>query len=173
MSASVTRYALQVDSASQSQDPSNVRATAGRKPGFVPGQKKARHQRWTRITTVVTILGLVACVAFGVFVAPRLFDRPTLEENRIAGCRDFLMGISDQVRIFAGARERLPKTLAELRDPMLPSVYDAEPWDVWRKPIEYRVLDETKREFELRSLGPDKLPDTKDDIVWPEGAVWR
>lgn len=104
---------------------------------------------------------------------PRFFDRPSPEESRIAGCRAFLVGIAEQVRIFAVARERLPTTLAELRDPMLPAIYDAEPWDVWRKPIAYRVLDETKREFELRSPGPDGTPGTADDIVWPERAASR
>ncbi len=173
MPATLTRYALPVDPSAATPDPAVVRPSAGPRPGFVPGQKKARQKRWTRITTVVTLAGLAACVAVGVLVAPRLFDKPTLEQSRIVGCRDFLKGISDQVKIFVDARSRLPKALAELRDPMLPSVYDAEPWDVWKKPIEYRVVDEAKREFELRSLGPDRLPGTADDIVWPEGALWR
>lgn len=145
----------------------------GRNAGYVPGQKKARHRRWTRITTGVTLAGLVACVAAGVLVLPKLFDRPSLEANRIAGCREFLAGVASEVRTFAEARGRMPSTLADLRDPELPSAYDAEPWDVWRKAIEYRIVDVARREFELRSLGPDRLPDTPDDIVWPQGARWK
>lgn len=166
-------YADAVDTSSPSPDPSNVRPVAGRNAGYVPGQKKARHKRWTRITTVVTVAGLLASTAFGVLVLPGLFDKPTLEANRIAGCRDFLVGLAAEVRTFVEMRGRLPATLADLRDPELPSKYDAEPWDVWRKPVEYRVLDAAKRDFQLRSLGPDGLAGTADDIVWPQGATWR
>lgn len=149
------------------------RPVAGRNPGYVPGQKKARHKRWTRITTTVTLAGVAVCAGFAIYVLPRLLDKPTLEESRVAGTREFLAGIAEQVRIFIDARHRMPRTLADLRDQDLPSVYDAEPWDVWRKPIEYRVLDDAKRTFELRSLGPDGKADTPDDVVWPPGASWK
>ncbi len=146
---------------------------AGRRPGYVPGQKKARHRRWTRATAGLSIAGLVGFAAFAAFAFPRLCSKPSLAESRIAGCRDFLAGVAGEVRIFAAARRRLPTNLAELRDPDLPSAYDAEPWDVWHKPIEYRILDEATSAFELRSYGPDMRPDTADDVVWPPGASWK
>ena len=125
------------------------------------------------MTTVVSIAGLVVLVALAAFAFPRLFNKPSLAESQLAGCRDFLAGVAGEVRVFAAARRRLPRTLAELRDPDLPAAYDAEPWDVWRKPIEYRILDEANSTFELRSFGPDTRPDTADDVVWPPGASWR
>lgn len=146
---------------------------AGRKPGFVPGQKKARHKRWTRVTAGLSLAGLAALAGFAAFAFPKACSKPSLEESQIAGCRDFLAGVAAEVRVFAAARRRLPTSLAELRDPDLPSAYDAEPWDVWRKPIEYRILDEASKSFELRSYGPDTRPDTADDVVWPPGATWR
>jgi hypothetical protein len=145
----------------------------GRGPGYVPGQRKARHRRWTRLTTALSTAGLVSFAVFAALAFPRLCSRPSLVESQVAGCRDFLAGVAGEVRLFAAARRRLPKTLAELRDPDLPSAYDAEPWDVWHKPIEYRILDEATSAFELRSFGPDMRPDTADDVVWPPGTRWK
>lgn len=167
---SSVRYAAPVD-APPTPPPSAVPApSVVRRPSSPPGAKRARHKRWVRVATIATGLALVGGVLWMVlgFRPP-----PTQQESEILGCRDFLSGIAEQVTLFVERRNRLPKTLAELRDTDSPSQYDAEPWDCWKKPIEYRVVDADARDFRLRSYGPDVKPDTPDDLVWPAGKVWR
>ncbi len=138
-----------------------------------PGVKRARHKRWTRIAAGVTLVGLVGFAVFVVQAGPSLWKRKTVAEGQAEGAFKFLVGLANRVEGFRELKQRLPDALAELRDPDLPSDHDAEPWDCWAKPIEYRIVDEAKGEFRLRSYGPDKLPDTPDDIHWPEGLPWR
>jgi hypothetical protein len=148
-------------------------AVPGRPAGHVPGKKKARHKRLTRVATVLTLVG---ALAFGValwFVVAGFLSRPSPEQTAIDGTKRNLAAIADDVRGFADARGRLPERLGELRAPDLPSRFDAEPWDRWKHPIEYRILDGDKRTFLVRSYGPDGRPDTADDLVWPEGARWN
>jgi hypothetical protein len=141
-------------------------ASAGRPAGYVPGKKKARHQRLTRLATALTVVG---ALAFGVvlwLVVRSFLTRPSEAESAIAGTKKMLAEMAEDVRGFAALKNRLPTRLGELRAPDLPSRWDAEPWDRWKHPIEYRVVDESAATFELRSYGPDGRPDTADDIVW-------
>ena len=78
-----------------------------------------------------------------------------------------------EIEAFSARKGRLPANLEELFGPEGSSRFDAQPWDSWHKPFEYRVVDAAKGDFRLRSYGPDKTPDTSDDIVWPKGASWR
>jgi len=138
-----------------------------------PGAKRARHKRWTRVAAGVTIVGLLGFGAFLVKAGPSLWKRKTVQEMQTEGCFAFLDGLANRVRGFQDLKKRLPDSLAALRDPDLPSDHDAEPWDCWAKPIEYRIVDEARGEFRLRSYGPDKLPDSPDDIHWPSNLPWR
>jgi hypothetical protein len=143
--------------------------SAPRRPSPAPGQKRARHKRWTRIAAAVTV---VALVAFLGFLATVVF-RGEAEDDDVAGCRQYLADLAEEVSKYAERRGRLPAALEDLRDPEGTSPFDAEPWDCWHQPFEYRVVDEADREFRLRSIGRDGAPDTDDDIVWPRGAAWR
>jgi hypothetical protein len=148
-------------------------APSGRPAGYVPGQKKARHKRMTRVATAIMVVGALA-FGVGVWIVVRSFLlRPSEAENAISGTRKMLSELAEDARGFAAIKNRLPERLGELRAPDLPSRFDAEPWDRWKHPIEYRVLDEKTSSFELRSFGPDGRPDTADDLVWPEGQPWR
>lgn len=135
--------------------------------------RKVRHQRLTRVAAAVTLLGVLAFGAVAAVVVRSFLATPTVEESRIEGDRRLLAGIAEQVGKYVEARGRMPATLADLRSPDLESRFDAEPWDSWKHPIEYRVVDAPARTFRLRSYGPDGRPDTPDDIAWPRGASWR
>jgi hypothetical protein len=150
--------------------PPPTRPVPPRRPSSAPGQKRARHRRWTRVATTVTVLAVGAFAAFLVWVAPRLAGKSEAQVQR-EGCEAFLDGIAGQVRTYVERKGRMPGTLGDLRDLEVGSQYDAEPWDCWSKPIEYRVLDAAARTFRLRSSGPDRTPDTTDDIVWPSGTT--
>ena len=156
--------------ATSSPEPSTA---ALRRPASVPGQKKARHQRWTRIAGATTVVGLLAFVGLALWKIPGLTSKPSLQSSQEQGCTDYLDGIAKQVRDFLDKRGRLPETLADLRHPDLASTFDAEPWDCWNKPIEYRIVDAAKQTFRLRSTGPDLVPDTADDIHWPTDQPWK
>ena len=114
---------------------------------------------------------MAAFAAFLVWVAPRLRGKSEAEMQR-EGCVAFLDGIAGEVRTYVELKGRLPRTLADLRDFEVGSEYDAEPWDCWSQPIEFRVVDAGAGTFRLRSGGPDRRPGTADDIVWPSGADW-
>ena len=128
--------------------------------------------RWVALGGLWTLVGLAAFAGFLAWVAPRLKGKSAAELQQ-EGCVSFLDGIARQVRTYAERKGRLPATLADLRDPEIGSQYDAEPWDCWSKPIEYRVLDAGDQTFQLRSCGPDLQPGTPDDILWPSDAVWK
>jgi hypothetical protein len=144
-------------------------STPPRRPASPPGQKRARHKRWTRIASVVTVAGLVAFLAF---LATVVF-RGEEEDEDVVGCRQYLADLAAEVSKYAERRGRLPANLGDLRDPEGTSPFDAEPWDCWHQPFEYLVVDEGAREFRIRSIGRDGRGDTEDDILWPQGASWR
>jgi hypothetical protein len=151
-----------------SRDAPAASAAPRRPASSVPGQKRARHRRWTRIAAAVTVVGLLAFLGF---LASVVF-RGKAEDPDVAGCRQYLSDLAAEVSKFADRRGRLPEALRDLRDPEGTSPFDAEPWDCWHQPFEYRVVDAGSRDFRLRSIGRDGRPDTPDDIVWPRDAAW-
>ena len=138
-------------------------------PGYVPGQKRAKHLRNARIATGITIAALVL---FAVFLVLMLTPGDT-EEPRLKGTRRTLEGLAAEVRGYRERHGRLPAHLRDLFSPDSPSTFDAEPPDMWKRPVDYRVVDEAKGDFRLRSKGADGKADTPDDVVWPPGATWR
>jgi hypothetical protein len=119
--------------------------------------------------TAVVLLGSVGvAVALGLRQCSR---SPQAQEE--ASCRTFLDGFAGLVRKYEAQRGRLPASLADLKAPDLEYPYADEPNDCWGKPIDYRVVDAEARTFRLRSCGPDAVPDTDDDIVWPWGTPFR
>ncbi len=110
---------------------------------------------------------------FGAFLAVRAWvGAESPAARRLDAARGFLAGLADEIEGFRRVRGRLPQTLAELRDPSLPSLHDAQPWDTWSTPIDYAPSSDGAS-FRLRSRGPDKTPDTADDLVWPQGEPWK
>ena len=157
-------------SARRLSDPPGPRA---QRPASVPGQKAARHKRWTRVTAWVTVAGLLAFGAFAALGVKAWFSKSSPGEMKVEDARLLLVGIAKDVEDFRQRRGHLPAKLSDLRGPDLPSHFDAMPWDTWAHPVEYRIVSEATGEIRLRSLGPDGIPDTADDVVWPAGKAWK
>jgi hypothetical protein len=152
--------------------PAAARAPAPpRRPPSPPGAKKARHKRWVRIAAIATVLGVVAAAGYLVVLVVR--SSQPAPDPKVEDCKRLLADIAKWVNRYAERKARMPETIAELKDWEDPAPFDPYPWDRWDKPIEYRVVDADKRDFRLRSCGPDKKPDTPDDIVWPPGTAWK
>jgi hypothetical protein len=138
-------------------------SSAARKPSPPPGAKRARHQRWTRATLLVTVLVLaVFAAAIAWVIAGWLRSSP--EDERVEAARVLLSGIATQVGEYHEVYAHLPERLSQLRDPALPSPYESDPRDPWYSRIEF-VPHADGKGFRLRSLGPDKAPGTPDDLV--------
>jgi hypothetical protein len=156
-------------------DPVSSSVPAGARPArpaTVPGQKKKRHQRWTRIATWATVVGVVVFGAFGVWMV-RDWRTKSQADPLVVGTQRTLDTLAGEVRNFVDKRGRLPTAPFELRAPDLPSTLDAQPWDLWKRPIQYRIVDADAQAFRLRSLGADGKPDTADDLRWPAGDPWE
>jgi hypothetical protein len=143
-----------------------------RRPASAPGVKRRRHQRWTRIATWATVVGVLVFVAFGVWIVGGWLSR-SQADPLVVGTRNTLDHIASEVTNFVDKRGRLPKELFELRAPDLPSTVDALPWDLWKRPIEYRIVDDAGAKFRLRSIGPDGKAGTADDLLWPASEPWE
>jgi hypothetical protein len=115
-------------------------------------------------------------VAFGGALAWALtaWLRESPEDDRVKAARVLLRGIAAQVGEYEKVYAHLPENLAKLRDPALPSPYESDPRDPWYTRIEFVPAADGKG-FRLRSHGPDKAPDTADDlvVVFADGASAR
>ena len=94
-----------------------------------------------------------------------------LEGGLARACPRELVGIhlqsfEDAINQYRMVHKKLPGSLQDLTEsdgrmpkPPLPAV----PEDAWGNPYEYKALDRSS--YRLRSLGPDGLPETADDIT--------
>lgn len=93
------------------------------------------------------------------FVAPRASRRSSGEFAQLESA----------IRRFASDRAgRLPASLEELtteRSPDGDRYLSSIPMDVWGRPYSYAVVSARLGSYDLRSYGPDTLPDTADDVV--------
>ncbi len=113
------------------------------------------------ILVVIVIVGLLAGI-----VGPKVFDALTASEEDT--CRIQVSSLYATVQMYALANSnRLPDNWDELIQPdengrvYLDQVTEA-PKDPWGNEYEIRRLE--GRQFEVRSWGPDEIPDTDDDI---------
>jgi hypothetical protein len=134
----------------------------------MPAPKPVRHRRWKRVALGVTLLALVGFAAMTVSFFRRQGRDEGVEATRV------LMG--EVVRAVEQYRKdnrgELPRSLASLWYPGARHHLDVVPEDSYRTALEYKVVEGEKGGFRLRSLGADRVPDTPDDIVWPDGATW-
>ncbi|MFN3245037.1 MAG: type II secretion system protein GspG [Planctomycetota bacterium] len=110
------------------------------------------------IMVVIVILGLLATlVARNVMGA----SDEARENKALADCKT----IAGAVRTWYGKNGRLPDTLDELaeKDEKGRSELEELPRDPWDTPYEL-IEGDTPNSFEIISCGPDKQPETEDDI---------
>jgi general secretion pathway protein G len=123
------------------------------------------------VTLRVFLWGLAAfgvgVLALGAF-APRVarhFGPSSLDAAQMQ-----LKGLSDGVQMYYLDHRVLPPSLDALTalskrtgEPYI----DKIPNDPWNHEYEYAIVDATKQEFRLRSLGPDGRPSSDDDLLYP------
>ena len=110
------------------------------------------------IMVVIVILGLLATlVARNVMGA----SDEAREQKALADCKT----TAGAVRTYYGNNGRLPETLEDLaeKDEKGRSELEDLPLDPWDTPYEMLPGD-NPRDFEVISCGPDKQPETEDDI---------
>ena len=125
-----------------------------------PAPARAAERGFTlvEIMVVIVILGLLATlVARNVMGA----SDEAREQKALADCKT----IAGAVRTYYGKNGRLPETLEDLaeKDEKGRSELEELPLDPWDTP--YELLEgDTPNSFEIISCGPDKQPETEDDI---------
>lgn len=123
-----------------------------------PGAKRARHQRWRRISTWVTVAALVVFT-----VASVRFIGSLNEDSDAEATRDLLQRIATALTEQAERDGALPERLAQLQPTVASGEIVRE--DAYGHLIQYERRDGTG--FTLRSVGADGIARTQDDLVWP------
>ncbi|MEI6210412.1 MAG: type II secretion system protein GspG [bacterium] len=126
-------------------------------------RKVERHARGgftlVELLLVVTILGVLATI-----VVVGLGGQS--ERARIEATRASINGIGTAVGIFDATKSRLPESLDELctgDDNTAPLLNKANLNDSWGHAFHYKKT--TRRNYEVRSDGPDGNAGTEDDIT--------
>ena len=130
----------------------------GDKKAKPAGSRRARHQRWRRVSTWVTVLALV-----GFTIASISFFGSLSKDESVRATEDLLERIAAALHAQAQRTGALPETLDALQPTIASSEIVRE--DAYGRLVQYtRLKGET---FELRSPGADGVSHTQDDIVWP------
>ena len=139
----------------------NEQTSPRSKPAKVakPGAKRARHQRWRRISTWVTIVALA-----GFTFATVSFIGSLSEDSSAETTRDVLRRIAAALNAQAERDGVLPATLDELQPAVASDEIVRE--DAYGYLVRYERADD--KTFRLRSLGADGVSGTSDDLMWPE-----
>jgi hypothetical protein len=139
------------------------------RPPARPGTPKpVLHRRWRLAAVAATALALVG---FGALTVSFLSKQGG--DEGVAATHDEMAGIARGLADYRQHVGRLPDALSKIFDSRYRYHGDVVPEDAWRQAIEYRVLDAEAGTYRLRSLGPDKVAGTADDIVWPLGSRWE
>ena len=128
-----------------------------------PGSKRARHIRWRRISTWVTLVALL-----GFTVATISFFGSLNRDKNADATRDLLMRIAAALQDQAERVGTLPATLGDLQPTVASGEIVRE--DAYGTLIQFRRVDD--KTFHLRSLGKDGVAGTADDILWPAESAW-
>lgn len=115
------------------------------------------------VMVVVVILGLLAgLVVPNVIRAVFRGTKGTADTQAAA--------IAHAVEAFVVDRRTLPRSLADLTQPDRATgmpYLERIPSDPWGRPYEYRITDEARLVFEIRSPGQNGVAGDDDDAVYP------
>jgi general secretion pathway protein G len=124
-------------------------------------QSRRRGFTLIELMVVIVILGaLVALVGPNVWNALFRSERDTVEFQ--------LRGFQEAIGHYQLQNRRLPAALQDLAnaDPKTGEPYMAKvPNDPWDTEYQYRIINESRREFEISSAGRDRAFGGEDDIV--------
>ena len=128
-------------------------------------KKKARRESgFTLVELMVVVVILGTLIAL---VGPNIWNM--LFQSNEAAAKTQMQNFGQAINNYRLTNKKLPGSLDELTetDGRNPHPYiDSIPDDPWGNPYDYRVQDRTK--YQIRSNGEDGMPDTEDDIVYPE-----
>ena len=140
---------------------------SGGKPRIRRALRPPPRKPWKVIVVCLSVVALLALAA-GVLVPNLtcgLCSHPTdTATNQMAS-------FGGAIELYVFVAKALPPDLEALTtpDPRAGEPYIAKiPRDPWGTAYRYRVGDLAKREYEIRSAGPDERFGTDDDLVHPE-----
>jgi general secretion pathway protein G len=140
--------------------------TSALQAGLTPRPKRRLGCVWVLVAIVV------ASLLVGLFGKPRWCSLGCQESGDTVRMQMGL--ISDAIDSYRATRRTIPRSLDDLTEPSERTqepYFDRIPLDPWGQPFAYRVLDERKGAFELRSGGEDRTIGTGDDVVVRERDV--
>jgi type II secretory pathway pseudopilin PulG len=82
-----------------------------------------------------------------------------------------MANISDAIQMYVIDHRTLPDSIDNLTEPSKTSnePYMKEiPNDPWGQRYDYKVVNKSRKEFQISSAGEDKMWGTEDDLVWPK-----
>jgi general secretion pathway protein G len=126
--------------------------------------RRSRGFTLIELMVVILILGLLIGI-----VGPKVWN--ALKSGSIDAANMQMKGISDAIDMYYLDTRSLPTTLEDLLQPSKKtgeSYIEKIPNDPWQNPYSYKVLNATRREFEISSSGEDKTPGSDDDLFYPD-----
>ncbi len=133
---------------------------------FMTSDEKGLTVSVSSPTGILAPLAIVAAVAI-----PSLAARAN--SARSAHAQAEMQNIQMAIHMHYLDRRKLPTSLADLTAPPADGgepFLESLPKDPWGGEYRYVVTDVAKRDFELRSAGPDGVFDTEDDVVHRSGS---
>ena len=116
------------------------------------------------LMVVILILGLLVGI-----VGPRVWN--ALKSGSIDTAKMQMKGLGDAIDMYFLETRSLPRSLEDLRQPSKKTnepYIDKLPNDPWNNPYTYKVINESRREYEISSSGEDKQPGSEDDLFHPD-----